>query len=821
MEYFLKASAVLTLFYLCFYLILKKETFFQHNRWFLIFGIIISLVFPLVIIPVEIIVEPVEIPKTDFVVNETVFTTNNTKPISQPFKWITLLPIAYGIGLFIFSIQFLFQFGSLVMLLLKNKKSKHGIFTYVIVNSKISPFSFFKWIVYNPEAFDENELELMLTHEKVHAKQLHSLDILITQLTCVVFWFNPFIWLYRKEIRQNLEFIADSNTQKVSGTKKEYQHLLLKTSIANHKISLSNNFYNSSIKERIVMLKKSRSNRKKQWRYLVILPFLAGLLMSMNTEKVYVEAATKIENNKPTIEFVVTKNTTDIELKKMTNTVSQKGGSLVFSKIKRNSADELTNIFVKLYDHSYGGGDSEAPIKSFLIYKELYGKGGGFVGRIEGATLHFNDDTNNKTNIDQLTKRAHKVILEKGLQTSKSTPSTRQSEKLNPSYTTESFKVKFTKDMTEERIEELKDWLEAKEVIMTIKRLKRNKANEIIDISIDFKTTNGSANYNAKDQNGIKPFYFKMDENGSFGVGAINDEEVIIETIKIGDHNNSSKSETFVYNSGKNKIYLIDSTKAELYNNQRDTVIERIKLKLENNDTIFYNSIDSSEVKRLSKLKSQMYLQRDKPVSVTSEHIEILQPNNKTHSFLTSSSNQNPKPLIIVNGKPYNKNISKIEPNTIDKVEVIKGEKAITKYGKDGERGVILIKTNQGSVATSQSNSKENSPWKIERTQIESVSYIDEDDPNKNGNLVYLTKYTSDQILEKHKKNFKSFGINVKYSKLKRNKAGEIISIKITLKTENGKLSSASWKDDNGIPSIEFGKTEGSLIARTSDMNNN
>jgi len=702
MEYLLKASAVLALFYICFYLILKRETFFHHNRWFLIIGIILALVFPLIVIPVE-IAEPVVTPEINLSINKSVINVQNVQPVFEPFQWTSLIPILYGLGLLVFTTQFVFQVGSLIRLLIKNPKSKDGIFTYVIVNSKISPFSFFKWIVYNPKAFNKDELKLMLTHEKVHAKQLHSMDIILAQLACVIFWFNPLIWLYRKEIRQNLEYIADFKTQKKSSCKKEYQHLLLKTSIANHNITLSNNFYNSLIKERIVMLKKSRSDRKKQYKYLLILPLLAGLLMSMNTEKVYVEATTKIENNNP-IEFVVPKNTTDA------------------------------------------------------------------------------------LNLDNIKQSSVKII--------------------------------FNKNMTDTQLQSVKKELKANEIDMNIKHLKRNDKSKISLINIDFKTSNGSANYNAEDKNGIKSFYFKMNENGSFGVGAVKDEEVVIETSKIDDQNNSSKSETFIYNSVKNKIYLIDSTKAELYNDQRDAIIERIKLKIENNDTIYYNSIDSSEVKRLSKLKSEIYIQRDKPVSVTSEHIEILQPNNKPHSFIASSSNQKSKPLIIVNGKSYNDNISKIEPNTIEKLEVIKGEKAITKYGKDGENGVVLIKTNQDNVVTSKSHSKENNPWQIERTEIESVLYIDEDDPNKNAYLLYLTKYSSDQILEKHKKNLESVGISVKYSKLKRNKSGEIISIKIALKTENGKLSSASWKDDDGIPSIEFGKTEESLIARTSDNKN-
>ena len=212
MEYLLKASAVIALFYFCFYILLKKETFFQHNRWFLLIGLVIALVFPLLVIPVYIAVEPIAAPETAMYFEHTtlpyIVSTEETT-----FESTTLIPIIYGIGFTVFFIQFLLQFGSLALLLLKNPKHRDELFTYVIVENKISPFSFFKWIVYNPDAFEKDELELILTHEKVHAKQLHSIDILLTQLACVVFWFNPLIWLYRKEVRQNLEFIADYITQ--------------------------------------------------------------------------------------------------------------------------------------------------------------------------------------------------------------------------------------------------------------------------------------------------------------------------------------------------------------------------------------------------------------------------------------------------------------------------------------------------------------------------------------------------------------------------------------------------------------------------------
>ena len=688
MEYLLKASAVIILFYLCFGLFLKRETFFQHNRWFLLIGLLIALVFPLLVIPIYVPIEPIVIPEMTYVQ-----TTPSSFVVAEPekvFDWTTLFPIVYGIGFAVFLIQFIFQFGSLASLLLKNPKFKDEVFTYVIIENNISPFSFFKWIVYNPQSFENSELDLILTHEKAHAKQLHSIDILLTQLACIIFWFNPLIWLYRKEVRQNLEYIADNKTQMQSNCQKEYQRLLVKTSVVNHNITLSNNFYNSLIKERIVMLNKSRSKRKKQFRYLLVLPLLAGLLMSMNTEKIY------IETERP----LITENNLATE----------------------NNNDKNTHI-----------------------------------------------------------------------------------------------ELVFNKEMSDKQLDEIKKELKSNGIKMSIKRLKRNSKGEISDINIDFKAENGSANYNVKDANGIKPFYFTMNDE-SFGVGAIGydvHDEHIIETIHVDspkkEHSKQMTNVFILKDNDSLELIVEDSLNPKTLYNYRK-VIDKLHT-TRKNDTIYFKTIDSVE------MKTDFYYESDTPMKVikTGDNIIIHQPNPKSHKKLSYSANESLKPLIIVNGKVISPDaMGSINPNNIESVNVFKGETAIESYGKKGENGVILIKLKNGNTGMVKSVAKEKNPWRVE---VSSTTFIDDEDPSKNGTLAYITKLTSDDVLEMHKINLKKFGIQVKYNKLKRNKSGEITSIKITIKNEKGSQSSATWKVDDGIPGIEFGETEGSLIARTSDMN--
>lgn len=706
MEYLLKASAVVILFYLCFWLFLKRETFFKHNRWFLLIGLIVALVFPLIIIPIYIPIEPITVQDTAMFVQNTAspFITEPKKP---SFDWMQLLPIIYGIGFSIFFIQFILQFGSLALLILKNPKQKEEIFTYVIVRSKISPFSFFKWIVYNPEAFNKNELNLILTHEKVHAKQLHSIDVLLMQLACVVFWFNPLIWLYRKEVRQNLEFIADNETQHNIENEKEYQRLLLKTSVANHNISLSNNFYNSLIKERIVMLKKSRSNRKKQWRYLLILPLLAGLLMSMNTEEVYVE----IPQTTPELTFQENDNTTK-----------------------------------------------------------------------------------------------HVEII-------------------------------FNKNMSDKELDDIKKELKSNGIIMNIKRIKRNNKGEISDINIDFETENGSANYNIKDDNGIKSFYFNMKDDGSFGVGAAHDNEVVvIETIAAEDLKNEkskyyfhkNKGNYHVINEDSLEVIFEDSTNVKYLNERYKKVIKKLQSSKENDSIIVmsarrgdnpfitkdtaYFLIDST------KFKHDFYYEGNQPIKIITkgESYKIHQPNENSDKTLKNYLSQSPKPLIILNGKETSSDVlSIINPTHIESMTILKDDHAINAYGDKGKNGVVIIKSNKTNTFISKLNSKEKNPWSISM----STAYVDTDNPSNNGTFAYISKKSSEAILKVQKEHLEKSGITVKYSKIKRNKADEIISIKIVLKNESGDETSATYKDDDGIPNIEYGIAEGKLKVRTSTMN--
>ncbi len=372
MEYLLKASAVIIIFYAFYKLVLQRETFFQSNRWFLFAGILSATLIPLIVIPIYVEQTPLSFQNvvfTDATINETVATSIN---------WIQIISLIYIAGVIFFGSKFFVNFLSLGSLLLKHSKQKNGDFYLIETQQNINPFSFFNFIVYNPNKFKTEELKQIIIHEKVHAYQYHSIDILLSQIATILFWFNPIVWLYKKELEQNLEFIADDKAQQKSACEKSYQQLLLKTSITKNQLALTNNFYNSLIKKRIIMLHKNRSKNTNQIKYALILPLIAAFIFTFNTKVIAQakesKAAAKVIDKYHEIEenvqmFIITKDTEDADFEKLKKDFSKEGITAKFRGIKRNSKGEITAIKIDLSskqanaNYSLGSDDSIKPIK--------------------------------------------------------------------------------------------------------------------------------------------------------------------------------------------------------------------------------------------------------------------------------------------------------------------------------------------------------------------------------------------------------------------------------------------------------------------------
>jgi beta-lactamase regulating signal transducer with metallopeptidase domain len=347
LQYFAKVNGLIILFYLMYVLFLRKETFFVSNRWYFIIGLLISLVLPLITFTKTIWVEPA--PVAEFYpeiipINSTI--TEN--PIQEsPIDWSLIVLSAYVLISLVIILKIGVELASFFKRIQKQKKQKESNYTLVYSNTIENPFSFFSYIVINKNMFTEAELQHILTHESIHVKQKHSIDVLLGKLFCALFWVNPIIWMYRKAMLQNLEFIADNETFKQIENKYEYQKTLLKVVTHQHDLSITNQFYQSLIKKRIVMLHTNQSHQKNAWKYATILPLLVGFMLLFQIETVaQVKENSKVAAYAVSSNFssILTKNTSDKELRELEKTFSDEKFKLKISKVKRNEKGEIIGI---------------------------------------------------------------------------------------------------------------------------------------------------------------------------------------------------------------------------------------------------------------------------------------------------------------------------------------------------------------------------------------------------------------------------------------------------------------------------------------------
>ncbi|MET3028894.1 M56 family metallopeptidase [Flavobacterium sp. UW10123] len=380
--FILKSSGLLAMFYFAYIFLLRKETFFNSSRWFLIAGLITSVILPFVVYTKVIWVEAPPALAPDPIITTTENAVKNIpissqdaiayKPQYKPttvtvdeeenfeINWSLVLTIVYGIGFLAFMIKFAFDFYSLNAVLKGKKIEQQDDFKFIDVNENIAPFSYFGYIVYNSSLYTATELENILEHEKVHSDQKHTVDVLISRIFCILFWFNPIVWLYKKAILQNLEFIADSEASKKIADKKAYQYTLLKITTHETCVAITNHFYQSLIKKRIVMLNKNQSNKRNYWKYSAVIPALGAFVLLFQIRTI---AQEKKQNEasiiqKDTIKDIdetikITKNTTDKELNELPGKLkSSHNLDVEISDVKRNTKEELTAIQIKVKSDS-------------------------------------------------------------------------------------------------------------------------------------------------------------------------------------------------------------------------------------------------------------------------------------------------------------------------------------------------------------------------------------------------------------------------------------------------------------------------------------
>ena len=323
LAYFLKVNVAIVLFYAFYRLFFYKDTFFGWRRTALLCFFAVSAAIPLLNIQTWITEQEPMVAMADLYAS-VVLPELTAGTEATPADWKSILSeyanIAYWGIAALLMIRLVMQLAGIIRLACRCRKVQIGNTNIHLLPKADGPFSFFHWIFIHPSSHTEEEFNEILIHERTHARQWHSIDVIISELVCIFCWCNPFAWLMKREIRTNLEYMADARVLENGYDSKTYQYHLLGLSHQKAAATIYNSFNVLPLKKRIKMMNKKRTREIGRTKYLMFLPLAALLMIISNIEAV---ARTTKEVAKDVIEAVeenLTPKTTTPDMEVATET---------------------------------------------------------------------------------------------------------------------------------------------------------------------------------------------------------------------------------------------------------------------------------------------------------------------------------------------------------------------------------------------------------------------------------------------------------------------------------------------------------------------
>ncbi|WP_131537593.1 N-acetylmuramoyl-L-alanine amidase [Pedobacter nototheniae] len=301
--YLLKVSACTAIFFVVYKLMLSKLTFFNLNRVYLLFMLLLSFIIPALTVESRL---EIKTPKHS-IVNKVTY--NNANTVEKDFQdngasshtvdinWSRIFEYTYYSILAIYLFKMLFMIGFVKTEIRKQTIDKNGFVFLVNAKSAIKNCSFFNYIIID-SALPFKERSLVIKHESVHVKQMHAFDKILANLIVAILWFNPIIYFWRNAIDHNHEFLADRETSKTSD-KKIYASLLLNLAIPS-KSFITNSFSKLPLKSRVKMLYKEPTSKQQKLIYLLIIPVVFVCLVAfVNHKEIIVANHADMSQNQP------------------------------------------------------------------------------------------------------------------------------------------------------------------------------------------------------------------------------------------------------------------------------------------------------------------------------------------------------------------------------------------------------------------------------------------------------------------------------------------------------------------------------------------
>lgn len=291
MIYLLKLNIAIAIFYMAYRLLFANDTFFRNRRATLMGVIILSAIIPLTDIGLPENMMPKENAVTDIYATKVLpalTVTAGTETAAAPDSGADttrMLLAAYLAVSAMLAARTVWRATTIIRLARRSPRTTvNGIEVRLVEGRNVS-FSFLKWIFADADTLHSTKAADVLTHERTHAEQWHTADVLLGELMCAACWPNPAAWLMRRQMRINLEYLADEHVLALGADTRTYQyHLLALSCPSERNIAISNNFNVLPLKMRIKMMNKKRTAPQKRAKYLLLLPLAAILMAANNAE---------------------------------------------------------------------------------------------------------------------------------------------------------------------------------------------------------------------------------------------------------------------------------------------------------------------------------------------------------------------------------------------------------------------------------------------------------------------------------------------------------------------------------------------------------
>ena len=416
--YILKSSVCLVLFYLFFRLLLSKETFHRFNRMALLGVLFFSLLIPCIEVTTR---HQVEVQQAVLSIEQLLLmaeleaTPANVGAVQETptISWVQIVLLVYLAGILFLVCRNIYSLICLFRLVHsgKHEKLEKGV-TLVVHNQEIAPFSWMKYIVISRKDLEENGREILI-HEMAHIHHRHLVDLLVADI-CIFFqWFNPGAWLLKQELQNIHEYEADETVINEGVNAKEYQLLLIKKAVGTRLYSMANSFNHSKLKKRITMMLKEKSNPWARLKYLYVLPLAAIAVTAFArpeiSERVEEISAVKVNDLAEIVQEKVLQDTVKVSK-------DEKKDALVVTGVKSKEEEEIVIFEVVEQMPEYPGGMSA--LQKYLSEKiagsPMKGKAGGrvMVGFTVAETGKIKDVRVLQSDEASLNQEAERIVSE-------------------------------------------------------------------------------------------------------------------------------------------------------------------------------------------------------------------------------------------------------------------------------------------------------------------------------------------------------------------------------------------------------------------------